>query len=738
MGNQRSRLERQEEGPRRRGDSQRVLKKVDARKTVFAWTAELPGCCVRLGVDDDVRSIVKSYEWVEFDFSGGNGDLQELQKRLKAARAASISWSALSCCQGFGGHEDPFFWKLVFNGYGSKSWRDPKVTDTKHFFKFSEFPRYRLVFSDSLPMDNFQSLCRLFFDNREDRRMLSPLRSNLRRLAPFILPERVDRDIQVSIQVPYSNPHEFVPGLTSLLESIEADVAAQTVEASGTGREPHFRVHEVGFDTLKLENDDQVSAIISFLKTAAVEIPHLKCELGSGLSSDIIARFCFAACNVGAFKTRATVQELTLTCASMSDRVICAICSVLPHTRSLRGLGLQFHPLQVVDDTASLDHLWYWLDYALRQPEANESSCRHLRLRYLSATAERLEFLRQIGGMTHQRSVQLREGTEIREQPSITASVLMPIRETGSGEVCEWVMQAKSTPDSWVCIITPGFGRGWVKSEDIIDEKAESEPSTPCLTALSFTRSYNGSVSCEAAVLIELLQRYGQETRYLRVSNVPTTDDQIHSILQATPRLESFRSDHDASFWSAENVRKLELRQPLALRELAIRSTGALPSQEAFDGPLAKLTTLEIWGEPSSPFAIEPPSTPCEELGGILLLNRRIQFLHYLDRSVPRDIEYVTTRAKSRSALGIRDGEDSAMALAPMPLGCRVAFCSVIKELVERGTIADHCDPHVMSRIFEFASVQVPRLVWVETMANRATLAQMESVGPFHARSRHV
>ncbi|TMW69102.1 hypothetical protein Poli38472_001258 [Pythium oligandrum] len=670
-------------------DVMRELPYEDALEAANAWNDVFPKNSVRLRACDEMESIVSSYEWVEFYFLSQGSDLEPLAKLVRAARAASIAWTKLSSCRGYGGRENSTFWKLLFGGFAAPGFSETRVSEVPHFFKYNAFPRFRLVLGGALSMETFNVMCRLFCGNEDDLQAISPLE-------PFIRPEEANRKIEVCIHVPFRDPVQFVPTVSNTLASIEQAAALE----SGSAR---FRVHAIEFQPIILESESRVNALIGLFRDVSVEVSNLTIQIGEYLAREAISHLLLTICNVGPHKTRAKFRELSIPRILMSDRILGAIFSILPHTRSLQRLSFGFE--QRVRDDPSVDYLWHWFDYALLHPDISQSSWRQFRLNYFPVTRAGCQLFLQNVKPSDRRSVQLRAGALLYDQPGDDATIVTSAEAFQSVDVCKWVMNSSSSTSGWLCVVMPGFGYGWVKCGDIVDERTQTVSPTSYISALSYIPSHRTQKTWETRVLLELLRRYGHEIRYLDTSTLSTTDSQVQAILQVTPKLEAFRSGHVVSLWRAStNVGEPDSQR---LRELALPSLGTNPDQLTFQGLFANLEMLELC------VSREAQHPAFEELASLLQLNPKLESLYYLVKDSFAFKEYASIRSKSRLVLGIQDGKTRSVALTPLPRKSRFAFCSVAHKVVRHGIEFDHSD--VIARIFDYAAVGVPRKVWIDT-----------------------
>ncbi|TMW69105.1 hypothetical protein Poli38472_001261 [Pythium oligandrum] len=730
MGNQRSRFLELEAERARRRKARSTLREEDAWRMATAWKHDLQNGFVQLGMSHthDMTSIVKSYEWVEFDFASIDPrdklSTRKVRHLVSAMHAASVTWVLLSCCDGFSGKENPVFWKRVFCQYGRgrEAPRGQEITDAVRFFTHEIFPRFRLKLTTAVRVQDIEALCRTIRQPLGDSREGATLKSTADLLAPYLVPERLNREIEVSMVLAHTSPLASAP----IYEAIRHNISIRPRRRSDLSPDlVQMRVQEVALGHMELRTRDDIDAMMTILKVDSVYLPQVSCMIDPRLVRHDPARFLLQACG---FDGPSSISDLTITCTSTTDRLIGAVCSILPHTACIQTLRLRFTSVSgAMAKTTWSDHLWHWLKYALLHPNAGRSSWRELSLiglPFSNNDTDLLERLCEENDESHRcryRQVRLRAGTFIREHPEARASQLHRLQMDTLFDLCHWMMQDKKTyVQGWVCVVLPGFGYGWADHDSIIDVQDESpSPSKSHLTGISWLRAWNHTEGDDFAVIIKLLELCGRRLEFLEATTLQSaTADQVHSMLKAAPALRSLRIRHDGSFWNNAKFECDKNRRSMSLREVSLYSYGqhgTLPSQEALNGPLSRVTALQITGtsHPSTPVETER-----EMLSALLDRNPRLQYLHWADHDTRR-MDYLVARRMTQRAVGTLDTE-KAMTIQALSVTSRVAFLSVLRYYTDQGIIDDRWDSPVLGVIFEFAASYIPREIWIDRVAAHA------------------
>ncbi|TMW69106.1 hypothetical protein Poli38472_001262 [Pythium oligandrum] len=668
------------------------LRENDAWRIAMSWKNELQGCVRLTGTKNDMHSVIPSYEWVEFILESSAKPDKPLQQRWLAAQAACVSWTLLSCCEGYSGSENPVFWKRVFCEYGQGI--GPNITDTARFFTAHMFPRFRLN------IDNFS--VKSLEDHLRYRNGIS-VKDSVETLKPFIIPSRLKRTLEVSISLENQRGSvgRTLHAVSSALSVFQQLPWAQALRPSKKLKQfPPFKVSEVDISELHITSESDANALIKFLRKNCVRVPRVVLSLDEELPRPVVAQTLLAIANAEEPFHASSVSCISFCCPSMGGPLIGALFSVLPLTKSLETLEVIItnNTLEIIPIT--VDHLWRWLNYASFHPDIAQSAWRNLRIENPVISEANLTLLRSIRGAegksnstSYRTSVKLQSGAIIHEFPALEAQPLCVVEMERAFDVSD-----SSVPD-WVSVVVPGFGCGWVPEAEV--ERGVRKPAALSQIRGLYWQSNDWTV--DLAMLIQFLEHFGQKLRLLwAYPFVRTSAQHVLAILRATPCLRSLAISHDGSVWSTPKFAQEFQGHMKCLRELALSRPASLPCQASMDGPLANLTALSLVSQ--------------DRKTARTLMERNPR-LHYL--CLVADgyfcVDYRPSRRQSREELGIIE-DINAKTHGPLSLDNRLAFLSVLKHLDQTGAVEDRWDEAVLSEIFSYVTNEADRDVWVESL----------------------
>ncbi|TMW58632.1 hypothetical protein Poli38472_010191 [Pythium oligandrum] len=707
----------------------------------MAWQEQLQSR-VRLAKDaGGAIRLVKSYEWVRFEAPGGGG---EPSARVfgTTARYAAMTWLALSCVPGYSGAENPVFWRRVFDTLQMKEEpADPQhrmgcfggrqgptaVTDAIRFFpdELKPFPRFQLVLPSLPSQPDAMALCRAFCGSEDhpDGATSSLLQGLLSQLTPLIDRKRVNRTVDVDIKLHALNPNALGAELTALIESCSTSNQAQSVTTLGDVQ-PEFFVRQISFrEYFSFFEPSDVTGLTPLLRDTLVDISRVRFQAYDAVTRHAFASFVHDVLRIDEHSL-ARVHSLCLSMCYISADKYEAICSALPHARSVHTLQLDRRPcLSQVIPTRDLA----WLGYAIFHPDAAESSWKMLDLEMVNLTVEYADVLRamSVGNNllaildgtppTTQAyySARLAESTPVYSEPRLSDVVLTLTDSSSRFDVCV-SSESISTMTHWVCVIVPCWGRGYIQKHSIIDVIAR-QPSRSALTGLRVMST--DRTQAAALALTGILSSVGERMECLDIWQIgEMSSTTLQNLLERCPSLTSLHVYHNGQLWSDPTVvGALPQLQELGLVLSDNASIFPPPTEEALKGALQNLTALHISASPANNL-----DSSREALLTTLKHLPSLQWFHWMDfasiythRGV-NPVPYTQARAESWRLVGIPTNSHLSVAQGEFSVECLVALLSVVNRKGAEGSSLGLLDQDLVKQIVGYATTARPRDVWVE------------------------
>ncbi|TMW69103.1 hypothetical protein Poli38472_001259 [Pythium oligandrum] len=378
------------------------LSEDEAWAIAMMWQEPLRGR-VRLATDkSDSMRLVKSYEWIRFDASSVTTE-QSAQAFGATARYAAITWLALSYVPGFSCAENPVFWRRVFDTlqwqedasqlqHRSECFMDKRtisaVTDAIRFFpdENKPFPRFQLALPDRPGDSDVVTFCRAFCGalDHHDEVSDASFQATLARLLPLINLKGANRVVDVGFLLRGLSPNTLSADLNTLVESCSANLETRSTVFQA-GVRPQFSVRYVAFrGYLNIFESSHATDLLPLISNAAVEIDQIYFSVYDAVTRHAFASFVNCVFQVDE-QAHAHVRRLSFPMNYIAEDKFDAICSALPHARSVRTLRLD---RRSCSSRTIQSRDVAWLAYAIFHPDAAESSWKALDLEMVNVSPE--------------------------------------------------------------------------------------------------------------------------------------------------------------------------------------------------------------------------------------------------------------------------------------------------------------------------------------------------------------
>ncbi|GAB9476189.1 hypothetical protein Gpo141_00013259 [Globisporangium polare] len=441
-----------------------------------------------------------------------------------------------------------------------------------------------------------------------------------------------------------------------------------------------------------------------------------------------------------------TLKTLHLKDVPLVHPPVASICSALRYPNSLRDLHLQWATPETAGAPAGGDIklMWAWIAFGIFHPDSKAKLDRLnlsglplkpddlatfasiLRSPHSGRQLWMLEFrdlpqgegLEEIPMPANQRMfVQLTVDTKVRVSPKARAKALEPVAlESDEFEV---IIELAT----WVCVVVPGCGFGWVSSSSI--ESRREEPSKcPVLhdssaevagsesdnwplagaNVKSFDRNRVGEIDQLESIKL-LLRMIGRGLQKISFPShaLVITDADLAEILDCCPKLTHLNLIRNTLTSLAPLIDRFRSRQcRIAYLNIQTADTQTQIFCQLLESPFSKpLRYVAVNGMAESAGCLR-------ELAGALKSNTSLQLLYFYSANREERMLMAYMQASFQDSPG-----DSQLLL-----GTKIAFLSAIQahstkslgELLGSTTSSlGKLDSSIASQIFAFAAVRIPR-----------------------------
>ncbi|TMW69123.1 hypothetical protein Poli38472_001279 [Pythium oligandrum] len=720
-----------------------MLKEEDAWRIALAWREPLQEC-VRLVSPYRIvpkNRIVPTYEWVAYHVLRHDGR-QALLEQLHAFKAASTAWFALSCCRGYSGSEDPWFWKRVFGKL-----REPRLPSTKQSvpqFKFADelqhpvtdavrffdedrglvFPRIQLFDPHSIPEHIQDALLESFFLGQADLTptMVATERELARyvdELTMYMVPSRTKRTIPVALSpFMFYNSQRMLVRLVNLpMEPIVTSIQP------GSVCHPAYVVHALEYLDARKEDLASLEELRTFGQANPIEVSSVFLPTQQSTAVAPLFKIVFGMDPSVRVQVRHGHCEAFGPTCYHSEHT----WSALPHARSFESLTLRF------SDSFMSALKCAWIGYALFHPDSLTSSWSELELQVNTLLMEDVERVEAMAMGNNFIAVEeyrtplssayftadIRRESVIQVDPQPDGELLLITSEEQSVDLVPLDGEGGIELSGWVCVIVPAYGKGWTHASNILGFTVRT-PSVASLKSLTID-----SKKTSSAVLLRLLALIGSNLRYLDIGSMrPLDSEALSLVLQYCPSLESLRVRHDGSFWAEDKcdlligpqLKNLALFLPREKRPRSMGlfrfsmtgvqpapasrpprlSTFRVPSASATKTVLGDLQTLRLEAHALADF--QQNRSAIQEM--IHRLPRLESFHFHVEQAASKKpnarLCYSDERAFSWAMLGFPEQK-------PRPGETTLSFLSVVCHPNKRGCAVQRLDQDAVQLILQFA-----------------------------------
>lgn len=375
---------------------------------------------------------------------------------------------------------------------------DPSQFDNYEELTSSNGPRFLLDFQRSLIRRSQVDVLRSFLFEDDDGAIPDPYKEVEQELLSKLTPRPRQRSRtkapRIELELSLANTGLTIPSDLRVLAKFLEDVAERE-QSNDCTQYPAFEISALTFPPDKLLVPIEIDILTDMIASETPTIRHLSLVSAMMMLSVTKRLRVFqqllrtTACLLP--DSEPTLKTLHLENVPLLQPPVASICSVLRHANSLKDLHLQWTPAEApMKEKTSL--MWGWIAFGIFHPDS-EAKLDRLNLSGLPLSYESLTTFasvlrsphpgRQLWILEHgdlpqgadceevplpvgQRAfVQLTADTKIRMSPKARAKALEPVAlVTDEFEVAIELA-------TWVCLVVPGCGFGWVPSASIVSRR---------------------------------------------------------------------------------------------------------------------------------------------------------------------------------------------------------------------------------------------------------------------------